>query len=673
MVRIDLSKVFGARATLFARLTIAFLLVAIVPMLIAGYIATTLFNSQMDEEAARTIEDRIRVAHDVVNASQEALSRELTAIATDRALIDAFASRDTAAIEAILSQAVAESTDTYVLAYNGSATALAGSHGSSPIARADYGPVQRALGDDPVITFDIVPNEELVAVGFIDAASIEVKPTDGGTVIHPELDGALSSVATVPVKNSDGVVLGALMGVEPVNMTSTLVDRIVSRSDGAATIFQHEVRISTTVTTAEGTKAYGTVVMDRVRETTIDAEEPYRGEAVVVGQDMMTAYDPIEDPDGETIGMLFVGLPLAPYAAASRAFVLKFGSAAIFGLAAAFFAGSFIARRVSSPLAAIGQSAVAITGGDLTVEVPTTGTRETVTVGEAFNSMTSTLAAVIGRAKQAAEEVRSSSDDIRAAARTQSEGSGRQASAVSQTTATLEEMAATYRAVADAADRVLHLADDALESAQEGESTLESTIEGIGRVSADSEKTRMAAEQLADSATNITNVLGIIDSIAAQTKILALNAAIEAARAGEAGAGFAVVATEIRTLAESVTDSTSSIESLLHTIHDGSTSLVTAAERQSREVADATERGQRSEEAFAGIVDKMAATAAAAREIAAAADEQRAAAEQVVQAMQQVTAAASDTASAARQVESSVEGIVSHSTELEHSLSAFRT
>jgi methyl-accepting chemotaxis protein len=479
-------------------------------------------------------------------------------------------------------------------------------------------------------------------------------------------------VVAVPVYSATGQLTGALISVAPVNRSSALVDRITARGDGAATIFQHEVRVSTTVLNAEGNKAYGTVVADRVRETTLEADDPFRGKAQVVGQEMMTAYDPIIGSSGETIGMLFVGLPMEPYIAASRSFMLRFGMSLLIGLAAALFAGSLIARRLSAPLSVLGDSATAIAGGDLTVRVPAAGTRETVALGEAFNSMALTLSQLIGKAMRASEEVRSSSEEIKTAVRVQSEGAGRQASAVSETTATLEEMAATYRSVASSAERVLHLAEDALRAAETGEQTLESTIEGIGRVANDSEQTQDAAERLAVNATDIMEVLGIIDSIAAQTKILALNAAIEAARAGEAGHGFAVVATEIRTLAESVTDSTSRIGALLHTIHEGSNSLARAASRQSGEVGEATERGRRSEEAFVEIVDKMSATAAAAREIATAADQQRAASEQVVQAMHQVTSAASDTASAARQVEGAVEDIASRSEELERSLKGFR-
>jgi methyl-accepting chemotaxis protein len=663
---------FGTQMTLFRRLTIAFLLVAVLPMLIATYIATNGFLSQMDIEASRTIEDRIGMAHDVVDASQETQLDAARAAAASPALVAAVTSRDAGALRVILSASGLARDTGYAVIYGTDGVPLGGSAETPTTDRRTYGPLVEALNRNENRTFDIIPDSEIAEVGLSEALSIEVKPTDGGTVIHETLDGVLASVVAVPVYSATGQLTGALISVAPVNRSSVLVDRITARGDGAATIFQHEVRVSTTVLNAEGNKAYGTVVADRVRETTLEADDPFRGKAQVVGQEMMTAYDPIVGPDGETIGMLFVGLPMEPYIAASRSFMLRFGMSLLIGLAAALFAGSLIARRLSAPLSVLGDSATAIAGGDLTVRVPAAGTRETVALGEAFNSMALTLSQLIGKAMRASEEVRSSSEEIKTAVRVQSEGAGRQASAVSETTATLEEMAATYRSVANSAERVLHLAEDALKAAETGEQTLESTIEGIGRVANDSEQTQDAAERLAANATDIMEVLGIIDSIAAQTKILALNAAIEAARAGEAGHGFAVVATEIRTLAESVTDSTSRIGALLHTIHEGSNSLARAASRQSGEVSEATERGRRSEEAFVEIVDKMSATAAAAREIATAADQQRAASEQVVQAMHQVTSAASDTASAARQVEGAVEDIASRSEELERSLKGFR-
>jgi methyl-accepting chemotaxis protein len=323
-------------------------------------------------------------------------------------------------------------------------------------------------------------------------------------------------------------------------------------------------------------------------------------------------------------------------------------------------------------MTALSDAAIQIAGGDLSVRAPHGGSRETRDLADAFNVMTGALASIISRAKDTSGTLARASDDITAAVRTQSEGAAKQASAVNETTATLEEMAATYRAVSDAAGRVLQLAEDALEAAEDGHSNLSTTIEGVVMVRQESERTKEAADQLSASASDIGQILMIIDSIAAQTKILALNAAIEAARAGEAGKGFAVVATEIRALAESVTDSTSHIERLLETIRQGSESLTRAAVRQDDQVTEAVERGGRTEASFSEIVEKMAVTASAAREIAASAQQQKTASEQVVQAMHQVAMSAQETAAAATQAEGAVDGLVDRSNELDDALRGFR-
>lgn len=659
------------RTTLTQRLVFGFALITLVPTIGAAWAGVYAFGRTIDREGQRTVSVRMERAQDVVKSELNANTIVAQNAAEEPEIRSAFAKHDAAALRTRLTSLANRQTGVYFIALDLKGAAFSGSAGPSPVARTSTVTFREALRGQTTGGWELVPNSEISAEGLAEKTAITVKETAKGTVVHKTLDSVLALTVITPVSDTSGKVVGALLAVEPVNRSSRLVDAIVGQSDAKATIFEHEVRVSTTVVGEDGQKAYGTVVSDPVRLRTLEGNQPFEGAATVVGQEMYTLYEPIANGSGETIGMLFAGIPLEPLLADRREFLLLLSGALALSFVVAGGAATFISNRIADPLVALTSAASRIADGDLLSEAPEKGTRETFELGGTFNRMAFALASIIRRAKSTTRTLRDASSDIGQAVRSQTESANRQASAVSQTTATLEEMAATYRGVAASAERVLDLAEDALEAAQDGQRTLESTLEGVETVRGGTERTREAAEHLAESATDIGEVIVIIDTIAAQTKILALNAAIEAARAGEAGKGFAVVATEIRTLAESVTVSTARIEMLLATIRDGSDALAHAAVRQETEVQEATSRGHRTESSFGEIVDKMVATAAAAREIVSAAEQQSVASEQVVQAMQQVSQAAAETAAAARQVEGAVGQTLERTNDLDESLRAF--
>jgi methyl-accepting chemotaxis protein len=661
------------RTSLFQRLAGLFVLVTLVPVVAAAWVGITAFGETTNREGMRVVDDRIQRLDDTVAMLLEKEQVALSATARNPAVLGAFTSGDTASItEAI---APLGSDDTYVIALDLQGETLAVTRGTAPPARTTYIPFREALRGQSTLTWDMVPLAEIEAVGLAEQTAIEVRETPKGTVIHPELDAVLSLVTVVPVTGSDadGEVAGVLLAVQPVNRSSAVVDAVVGDTEMYATLFQHEVRVSTTVTDETGAKAYGTVVSDPVRQTTLDSGEPFRGEAVVVGTEMFTAYDPITSPTGQIIGMTFVGVPTAPYLKDRQEFVIRLGLALVASLAIALFVGSAFARMIARPLDELGATATAIADGDLRASAPVVGSRETVALGTAFNTMAQTLARLVAQVKTNVSSLKSAAEEIGTATAMQADGANRQASAVAETTATLEEMAATYRNVAASAERVMEMAENALEAAQGGHETVHTAIRGIDTVREHSESTLMAARELDEHALDITQVVGLIDSIAEQTKILALNAAIEAARAGDAGKGFAVVATEIRTLADSVTHSTSRIEGLVRTIQGATSKLSDSITQQADEAERASAGGLRSEEAFDQIVERMSATASAAREISNAAEQQRMASEQVVHAMQQVSSAASESAVAARQVESTINEVTGQSETISDALRRFKT
>ena len=662
--------------TMSATLTIAFALVSLVPLLIAATVGYWSFTSTMDTEATATIREHGRMATDIVD--DRGLQREaaLKNFVSDRRLAAALSERGVSSRMIAgdrLKQAAWDMKVTYVLLLDSSGKVVSGSdpalgvdydRSGDPLTRqAAYGTVQTA--------FEIVPDAELKALGLTGDSAVKVTATKDLSE-RTGIAGALAFTSVVPIKTASGETIGTLAAVEVINNNQDLVDRIASRLGGTATLFQDEVRVATTVHNAAGQRAVGTVASKPVQTAVLAGKKEYVGTADVVGNRFQTMYSPLRDMGGRTIGMIYVGIPLTPYVTATNVFMLRMLIALLGGLAVAWLAGRTMARTISRPVEAVSEAADKVSAGDLQVHVPAKGAREVARLGAAFNAMTAGLSSTIRSVRDSVSQLGVVSAQLVSSSDRQSQSVTRQVAAAHETTATLEEMAASYRAVASGAKEVMRLADEALSAAEQGHATVEESMGSLERLHTAADDTAGSARDLSDATVEIGEVLTLIDNIAEQTKILALNAAIEAARAGAAGRGFGVVATEIRTLADSVSKSTARIDDLVRGIQKSSGSLSRLATDQVGLASTGVDAGRRSADAFSDILDRMAQTAGAAREIATAAAQQGAASGQVLQAMEQVTSAASESSAAADQVAQAARALDDKGRELRSGVEGFR-
>ncbi|MEY2936733.1 MAG: hypothetical protein RL033_7482 [Pseudomonadota bacterium] len=233
----------------------------------------------------------------------------------------------------------------------------------------------------------------------------------------------------------------------------------------------------------------------------------------------------------------------------------------------------------------------------------------------------------------AVQQVQSSSTELQAAANQQATGARMQSSAMTEITTTISELLATSRQIADSAKRVAQIADQTAKGARAGNGTVDRANDSIAGIRRQVDAIVGHMMDLGRKSQQIGTVLDIVSELAEQTNIVAINATIEAADAGDAGRRFAVVADEIRKLADRVAGSTKEIRTLVEDVRGSVNTTVMATETGSKAVDAGTAQFGDVAQAFKEIAGLVATTTDAAREIELSTMQQTTAVEQVNVAM----------------------------------------
>jgi methyl-accepting chemotaxis protein len=236
---------------------------------------------------------------------------------------------------------------------------------------------------------------------------------------------------------------------------------------------------------------------------------------------------------------------------------------------------------------------------------------------------------VAGQVGAAVGQVQSSSAELQAAANQQATGSREQATAMSEITTTISELLATSRQIAESAQRVAQIAEETAGSARTGHGTVDLARESIAGIRRQVDQIVAHMLELGRKSQQIGAVLDIVFELAEQTNILAINATIEAAGAGDSGKRFAVVADEIRKLADRVGGSTKEIRALIDEVRSAVNTTVMATETGSKAVEAGARRFDEVAAGFRQIAELVATTTDATREIELSTKQQSTAVEQV--------------------------------------------
>ncbi|MCC6227658.1 MAG: methyl-accepting chemotaxis protein [Phycisphaerales bacterium] len=309
----------------------------------------------------------------------------------------------------------------------------------------------------------------------------------------------------------------------------------------------------------------------------------------------------------------------------------------------------FSARSVTGPLARLQTQFQPIAKGDLTARVDAHDRDELGEFGQNVNNFVIAVHDGMCSVADSAREVASAATEISASSEQMARGMDQQTSQVTQISTAVEEMSSS---VGDVARQSSDVSKDATESgkrAEDGGKVVELTISDMHAISESVTSSAEMVTELGKRSEQIGQIIGVINDIADQTNLLALNAAIEAARAGEHGRGFAVVADEVRKLADRTTKATDEIATSINTIRQQTTQTVSQITGGAERVSEGVRRAGEAGESLLRIIESSTQVSSKIQTIAAAAEQQGATAMEISRTLTSMTAIARESAAGAGQ------------------------
>ncbi|MQR94932.1 methyl-accepting chemotaxis protein [Fictibacillus phosphorivorans] len=397
--------------------------------------------------------------------------------------------------------------------------------------------------------------------------------------------------------------------------------------------------------------------------------------------------------DGHLRSLIEINEKGATLAADSSVDLFKDGSRfvtlfSVIAVLLGFAVALYISHLISKPLLLLSQQAGLISNGDLTGKNLSIKNRDEIgELARSFEQMKNNLVLLISQIKGSSQMVAASSEQLLASAEQNSEatqqiagsiqemasGSDNQVKNVGESSLVISEMSAGIQQIAASATNVSTTSQDSLQLAYEGNQSMDNMVKQMETIDQSLQQTGKAIQSLGVRSLEIDQIVDVITNISSQTNLLALNAAIEAARAGEHGRGFAVVADEVRKLAEQSAASANQISQLIHSIQVDTKEAVQSMELGNKELVLGISLAQSSGESFRRILSSIEDVSQQVNEISAASEQVAVGTEQVVKSIDFVSQLAISSASGAQNVSAATEEQLASMEEIASSANSLST
>ena len=342
------------------------------------------------------------------------------------------------------------------------------------------------------------------------------------------------------------------------------------------------------------------------------------------------------------------------------------------GVLLAILMGAIIGRSINRGVASLETSAAKLAEGDLTVKVPTTGKDELSRVGASFNQMAHHFSELIGQVNAASVLVNQHADSLSQSSSQVAQSSRQQSQRATEAAGSVEQFNNAFKEIAATSENIVSAVKNARDLSKHGDTVVANVVKGIEKVAKTVNASVEVIADLGQRSNQIGQILTVIKDIADQTNLLALNAAIEAARAGEQGRGFAVVADEVRKLAERTTAATSEISSMVGVIQEDTGRAVNTMRQSSDDVQQGVSLANQAGQALQDIASSVEQVADMIGRIASATHEQSGASEALTQSVEEIAHVADENSRAIEHAATASQELVDCSQSLQQIVSRFR-